>query len=53
MDRFPPMVTARTMLDDRFADLRQQVMHIWRSAKEAKDGSLCLPQEYLISTIHL
>ena len=53
MDRFPLMVTARMILGDRFAEMRERVIQIWRSANEAKDGSLCLPQEYLLTIVHL
>jgi SAM-dependent methyltransferase len=53
MERFGPMVTARAMLGDRFAELRQRVMDIWRSANQANDGRLRLPQEYLLSIVRL
>ena len=51
--RFGPMVTAKAMLGDRFAELREQVVGIWRAANEAADGSLRLPQEYLLSIVRL
>jgi ubiquinone/menaquinone biosynthesis C-methylase UbiE len=51
--RFPLMVTARTMLGDRFAEMRRQVVDIWSRANEARDGSLRLPQEYLLSIVRL
>jgi SAM-dependent methyltransferase len=53
MDRFGPMVTARAMLGDRFQELRERVVQIWREANEADDGSLRLPQEYLLSIVRL
>jgi SAM-dependent methyltransferase len=53
MDRFGPMVTARAMLGDRFAELRQQVVGIWNRANAATDGTLRLPQEYLLSVVRL
>jgi SAM-dependent methyltransferase len=53
MSRFGPMVTARAMLGDRFAELRERVMDIWRDANEARDGTLRIPQEYLVSVIRL
>ena len=53
MARFGPLVTARAMLGDRFDELRKQVVAIWRNANEATDGSLRLPQEYLLSVIRL
>jgi SAM-dependent methyltransferase len=53
MDRFPPMVTARAMLGERFGELREQIVAIWRDANEADDGSLRLPQEYLLSIVRL
>jgi SAM-dependent methyltransferase len=51
MTRFGPMVSAAAMLGDRFAELREQVVAIWRGANEATDGSLRLPQEYLLSIV--
>jgi ubiquinone/menaquinone biosynthesis C-methylase UbiE len=53
MDRFPVMVTAQAMLGDRFQELREQIVQIWQDANEADDGSLRLPQEYLLSVIRL
>jgi SAM-dependent methyltransferase len=53
MDRFPTMVTARAMLGDRFAELRERVVDIWRDANEADDGSMRVPQEYLLSIVRL
>jgi SAM-dependent methyltransferase len=53
MERFPPMVTARGMLGERFAELRDEIVAIWRDANEASDGTLRLPQEYLLSVIRL
>jgi SAM-dependent methyltransferase len=53
MDRFPPMVTAQAMLGERFAELRERVVEIWRDANEADDGSFRLPQEYLLSIVRL
>jgi ubiquinone/menaquinone biosynthesis C-methylase UbiE len=53
MDRFPTMVTARAMLGERFGELRDQIVAIWRDANEATDGSLRLPQEYLLSIVRL
>ena len=53
MDRFGPMVTARNMLGDRFGELRERTVAVWEKANEAGDGSLRLPQEYLLSVIRL
>ena len=53
MDRFGPMVTARAMLGERFGELRERIVGIWEEANEADDGSLRLPQEYLVSIIRL
>jgi ubiquinone/menaquinone biosynthesis C-methylase UbiE len=53
MDRFPMMVTARAMLGERFEELRQRTIEIWRDANEAKDGGFRLPQGYLLSIIRL
>ena len=51
--RFGPFVTARAMMGDRFSELRSRVLDIWRRANEATDGRLRLPQEYLVSVIHV
>jgi SAM-dependent methyltransferase len=51
MARFPPMVTARAMLGDRFGELRERIVEIWKNANQANDGRLRLPQEYLLSII--
>lgn len=53
MDRFGPLVTAKAMLGERFAELRERIIEIWRRANEAIDGTLRLPQEYLLSVIHV
>jgi ubiquinone/menaquinone biosynthesis C-methylase UbiE len=53
MERFGPLVTARTLLGERFAELRERIMAIWAEANEADDGSLRLPQEYLLSVVRL
>ena len=53
MDRFPTLVTARAMLGERFGELRQRVVEIWWNANEATDGTLRLPQEYLLSIVRL
>jgi hypothetical protein len=53
MDRFPTMVAARSMLGDRFTELRERIVEIWRAANEATDGTMRLPQEYLLSVIRL
>jgi SAM-dependent methyltransferase len=53
IDRFGPLVTARQMLGDRFAELRSEIMAIWGRWNEAGDGTLRLPQEYLLSIVRL
>ncbi len=53
MNRFGPMVTAKQMLGDRFASLREEVVVIWTRANDAKDGTFKLPQEYLLSIIRV
>jgi SAM-dependent methyltransferase len=53
MARFGPMVTAQAMLGERFTELRERVVDIWRRANEATDGNLRLPQEYLLSVVRL
>lgn len=53
MARFGPMVTARAMLGDRFAELRQAVVEIWRRANVAGGTRFRVPQQYLLSVIRL
>ena len=53
MSRFGPMVTAKEMLGERFADLRADVIEIWHDANEAEDGRFSMPQEYLLSIVRL
>ena len=53
MDRFGLMVTARKMLGDRFAELRERVVAIWTQANQSTDGRVRIPQEYLVSIIRL
>jgi ubiquinone/menaquinone biosynthesis C-methylase UbiE len=53
MARFGPMVTARAMLGDRFAQLRERVVDIWRRNNQGQGGRLRIPQQYLLSTIRL
>jgi SAM-dependent methyltransferase len=53
MTRFGPMVTARGMLGERFEEMRERVIEIWRKANQASDGRLRLPQEYLVSVVRL
>ncbi len=53
MAHIPPMVTAKAMLGERFSDMRAGVVDVWRRANEATDGSLRLPQEYLLSIVRL
>jgi ubiquinone/menaquinone biosynthesis C-methylase UbiE len=48
-DRFGPMVTAREMLGDRFDELGEKVIEVYEARNEATNGSLVLPQEYLLS----
>jgi ubiquinone/menaquinone biosynthesis C-methylase UbiE len=50
-DRFGPLVTAREMLGERFAELGEKVVEIFEERNEATDGSLRLPQEYLLSLV--
>ncbi|HEX5467838.1 MAG TPA: class I SAM-dependent methyltransferase [Gaiellaceae bacterium] len=53
MDRFGPMVIARHVLGERFADLRGEIVALWEEVNEADDGSFVLPQEYLLSLVRL
>jgi SAM-dependent methyltransferase len=52
-EHFPPLVTARRMLGERFAELKADLVAAWAEANEADDGSLRLPQEYLLSMVRL
>jgi SAM-dependent methyltransferase len=52
-DRFGPMVTARQMLGPRFDELGEKVIEIFDERNEATDGSLQLPQEYLLSVVRI
>jgi hypothetical protein len=51
-DRFGPLVTARQMLGERFHDLRRELVGIW-AQRNAGNGRLVLPQEYLLAVIRL
>jgi hypothetical protein len=53
MEHFPTMAAARGMLGDRFEQLREKSIAIWRDVNAADDGSLRLPQEYLLSIVRL
>jgi SAM-dependent methyltransferase len=53
LDRFGPLVTARQMLGDRFAELRGEIVAAWEARNEAKDGRFVLPQEYLVALVSL
>lgn len=53
MARFGPMVTARSMLGERFGELRERVVDVWRKANTAAGGRLRVPQQYLVSIIRL
>ncbi len=53
MAPFPPMVTAKAMLGERFAEMRERIVDVWRRRNEAADGRLLLPQEYLLSIVRL
>jgi SAM-dependent methyltransferase len=53
LDRFGPLVTARQMLGDRFAELRAEIIAAWEACNEAEDGRLVLPQEYLLAVVRL
>jgi hypothetical protein len=46
-------VTARAMLGDRFQELRDRIVEIWRDFNKADDGTFRLPQEYLLSIVRL
>ena len=46
-------MTAKAMLGDRFSEMRERIVEVWRRRNEATDGRLQLPQEYLISIVRL
>jgi hypothetical protein len=41
------------MLGERFTELRERVVEIWRRKNAAAGGGFRLPQEYLLSTIRM
>jgi ubiquinone/menaquinone biosynthesis C-methylase UbiE len=53
MTRFGPLVTARAALGDRFTELRERIVQIWRDANQGEGGRMRVPQEYLVSIIRL
>lgn len=53
LERFGPMVTARAMLGERFHELAEGVISVFEERNEADDGSLRLPQEYLLSVVRM
>jgi SAM-dependent methyltransferase len=53
IERFPPLVTAQELLGERFGEMREQIVAVWRDFNEADDGTLRLPQEYLLSVVRL
>jgi len=53
MEYFPVMAAARARLGDRFGELRERTLDVWREANQATDGTLRLPQEYLLSLVRL
>ena len=50
LDRFGPMVTAKAMLGERFADLRRDAIAVWAERNDADTG-FRLAQEYLVSIV--
>jgi SAM-dependent methyltransferase len=50
-ERFGPLVTARAMLGERFAELHEKLIAVFEARNQADDGSLHMPQEYLQSVI--
>ena len=53
MAHFPLMVTAKAILGERFTEMRERVVEVWKRRNDATDGRLLLPQEYLISIVRL
>jgi ubiquinone/menaquinone biosynthesis C-methylase UbiE len=53
MQNFGPMVMAQQRLGERFRELRGKIVAIWEQRNEAQDGTLRLPQEYLLSVVRL
>lgn len=50
MSRFGPFVTAQAVLGERFAELRADVIDVWKRWNES-DDAFRLPQEYLVSIV--
>ena len=53
VERFGPLATAKQMLGERFGELREEILEIWNDVNDADDGTLRLPQEYLLSLVRL
>jgi hypothetical protein len=53
MSRFGPFVTARAVLGERFAELRADVIEVWKGWNRGGEDELVLPQEYLVSIVRL
>lgn len=53
MDRFGPLVTAKALLGERFADLRAAALAAWDARNQATDGKFRLAQEYLVSLVRV
>jgi SAM-dependent methyltransferase len=53
LSTFPPLVTAQAMLGERFGELREAIVAVWRDANVAQDGAFRLPQEYLLSVVRV
>jgi SAM-dependent methyltransferase len=53
LDRFGPLVTARQVLGERFAELRADLVAVWHEWNESDEGRFVLPQEYLVSIVRL
>jgi hypothetical protein len=41
------------MLGDRFGELRAEIVSAWEAWNEAEDGTLVLPQEYLVAVVRV
>jgi SAM-dependent methyltransferase len=53
MERFPPMVAARAALGDRFHEMRDAIVDVWRRYDQGGDDGFRLPQEYLLTVVRL
>jgi hypothetical protein len=51
--RFPPLVTAKQNLGDRFEGLRGELLELYKARNRSGNGGLRFPHEYLLSIVRL